>query len=315
MPSSRVRVLNLLPELQKEKIHAKTIKYPKKIFEKISLIKKFKQFDVVFLQKKLPTPLEAKLLRRFAKRLVFDFDDAIYYRHDESEILESSSRYLKFKSVIKNADIVIAGNRILANYASQFNKNIIVIPSAVETHNVPIKDYERIGDKTIIGWVGGEINLIHLDLISSVLRKLSSEYKMQVRILSSKVIAIPSVEVKFIPWKLETQEKEIALFDIGVMPLPKTKHSEGKCGYKALQYMAAAVPPVVSDVGINRDIVEHGKEGFVAKTMDEFYEALKILIENKDLRKKLGYNARKKVEEFYSIPIVVKKLVDVLNHL
>ncbi len=120
------------------------------------------------------------------------------------------------------------------------------------------------------------------------------------------------VDVKFIPWRLDTQEAEIARFDIGIMPLPKTKWAEGKCGYKALQYMAQAVPPVVSDVGINSEIVEHGKEGFVARDLEDFYKYLKLLIENKELRRQMGLSARQKVERYYSVKVVSEMLADVL---
>lgn len=315
MPSSRIRILNLLPEIPKEEIHPSVVVYPKRISEKIRLLKKFRQFDIIYLQKKLLSPVEVKFFRRYAKKLVFDFDDAIYYRDDLRDSFESTVRHFKFKYLVNNADLVVAGNRILSEYASQFNKNIVLIPSAVETRNIPIKDYEHENEEIIIGWIGGKGNLHHLGMLSSVFQRLSQVHRIKVNIVSNNKINIPGVKTNYIPWALETQEKEIARFDIGVMPLPDNKWTQGKCGYKALQYMAAAVPPVVSDVGINRDIVEHGKEGFVARTMDEFYEALKILMENKNLRKKLGYNARKKVEEFYSIPVVVKKLVDVLDHL
>lgn len=313
MPSSRIRVLNLLLELRKEGINTDYIKYPKKFFKKLSLIRMCKKYDVVYVQKKLLSPPDTTVLRRFSRRLIFDFDDAIYYRHDAQEVLESKSRYLKFRYLVKNVDLVIAGNRILSDYAGQFNKNIIVIPSAVETRNIPEKDYESSNDKVIIGWVGGGVNLIHIKLLSPVLQRLSREYNIQLRILSNNTIIIPSVEVKYIPWQLETQEKEIAAFDIGVMPLPKNKHTEGKCGYKALQYMAAAVPPIVSDVGINRDIVEHGKEGLVVSSADGFYNAIRTLIHDKNQRKEMGWNARKKAEKNFSVEVVGKQLSDVLK--
>ena len=124
---------------------------------------------------------------------------------------------------------------------------------------------------------------------------------------------IPGVDVRFIPWSLETQDMEISRFDIGVMPLPKTRHSEGKCGYKALQYMAASVPPVVSDVGVNGEIVENGKEGLVVSEINGFYGALKSLAAAHEFRKELGLNARKRTERCYSIPVVAKKLAGILS--
>ena len=313
MPSSRIRIFNLLPEVQKEGIYTYAVRYPKKIFEKIRLLKKIKQFDIIYLQKKLPSPPEVKILRRYAKKLIFDFDDAIYYRHDTREVLESKSRYLKFKYIIQNVDLVVAGNRILSDFASQFNKNVGVIPSAVETYNVPIKDYAAVDNNIIIGWVGGKGNLHHLKMLFPIFQKLSLDYRIQVNILCNASIEIPSVKIKCIPWRLETQAQEIALFDIGVMPLPNNKWTQGKCGYKALQYMAAAVPPVVSDVGSNRDILEHTKEGFLVPSIDGFYDAIKALIDDKDKRKEMGLNARKKIEKFFSVHVVGKMLADVLK--
>lgn len=314
LASSRIRVVNLLPELQKNGIHTEVINYPRSIFNKIGLLKQLRQFDIIFLQKKLPTPVEVQLIRWNSNKLIYDFDDAIYYKDDNHQELESKSHFLKFKYLIQHVDMVITGNRILSDYTAQFNKNVVIIPSSVETRNIPLKNFGENHERFIIGWVGSQGNLHHLQRLSSVLQKLSREYPIQVNIVSSLPVEIPSVEVKFIPWRLETQEDEIAHFDVGVMPLPKNRYTEGKCGYKVLQYMAACVPPVCSDVGVNRDIVEHGNEGFVVPSIEMFYDALKILIEDKDLIKKIGINARKKVENHLSIPVVGKKLAEVLNH-
>lgn len=313
LPSSRVRVINLLPELLKEGIHADVIKYPKKISEKIGIIRRCSKYDVVYLQKKLLSLPDIIAIRRYSKRLLFDFDDAVYYRHDKSELLESRTRHMKFKFIVRNSDLIIAGNRVLSEYAGKINKNVIVIPSAVETRNIPVRDHNNSGDRTIIGWIGGGVNLIHLETLSAVFQRLAKEYNIQVRIISSMAIDISSVDVVHVPWMLETQEKEVSLFDIGVMPLPNNKHTEGKCGYKALQYMAASVPPVCSDVGTNREIVEHGKEGFVVPSLEMFYDSLKTLIQDRNLRKEMGDNARKKVEGSFSIVAIGKRLADVLE--
>lgn len=313
MPSSRIRVLNLLPEIQKREMYTDALIYPKSILEKIRLFKKIRQFDIVYLQKKLVSPMEAILLRSFSRRLVFDFDDAIYYRDDSHPSFESRSRYIKFSNIVRKADIVIAGNRILSDYTKQFNENVVIIPSAIETRNIPVKNSKAENNKTIIGWIGGKGNLHHLEMLSDVFQRLAQKYTIQVNIISNDTINISGVETTFIPWNLESQEKEIVQFDIGIMPLPDNKWTQGKCGYKALQYMAAAVPPVVSDVGVNKDIVEHGKEGFVVPTPDSFYDAISTLINNTKLRIEMGQNARKKVEKYFSVETVGKKLADTLK--
>ena len=314
LPSSRIRVLNLLPEIHKYGIETDVVQYPKKYRDKVSLIMKCIHYDITYLQKKLLSPVDAFLLRKRARKLIFDFDDAIYYRQYDQKTSYSWSRYRKFKYLIKKVDIVVAGNRILADNARWFNRNVVVVPSAVETRNIPLNEHKRAGSKTIIGWVGGEVNLPYLRILShSVLPRLSRKHKIDFRILSSKSIEIPSVAVTFIPWSLETQEREIALFDIGVMPLPDNNYTEGKCGYKALQYMAASVPPVCSDVGVNRDIIENGSDGFVVQSEEEFYNVLNTLIENRDLRMKMGHNARNKVEGHFSIPVIGKQLSNILK--
>ncbi len=178
---------------------------------------------------------------------------------------------------------------------------------------MPQKDYSRQNEKVIIGWVGGNINLPYLNLLSPVLKKLSAKYPIQLRILCDKGLEMDGVDVKFVPWHLETQGREIANFDIGVMPLPDSLHARGKCGYKALQYMAAAVPAVVSDVGINSEIVQHGKLGCLSKDISGFYQALEKLIISPEDRKEKGTASRLKVEKQYSVEAISLLLATVLK--
>lgn len=315
MPSSRIRVRNLVPEMKLYGILAEVIDYPKTLSGKSILLKRLKESDIVYLQKKLLSYYEVLLFRNNSSKLVFDFDDAIYNRDDTHKSFFSLSRYIKFKRIVTKADMVIAGNALLAAYASGLNHNTFILPSAVETRNMPVKDYGCSSDETVIGWVGGKGNLHHLRAISTVLRRLAQTYSIQLNIVSNAPISIDGVRIQNIPWSLETQEAEIALFDIGVMPMPDNKWTAGKCGYKAIQYMASGVTVVCSDVGGNRDIVENGKEGFVVSTLEDFYRALETLIRNPELRREMGGNARRKAEERFSIPVVASKLASILNRL
>ncbi|MBI5074841.1 MAG: glycosyltransferase family 4 protein [Nitrospirae bacterium] len=312
MPSSRIRVSNLLPEIRKAGICAEAKVYPKGLSDKILLWRDLRKFDIVYLQKKLPSPIELKLLRSFSRLLIFDFDDAIYYRDDSHASFESRSRRTKFGSIAKAADMVIAGNRVLADYADKYNNHVLVLPSSVETRGTPVRDHAGGNRDIVIGWVGGKGNLRHLAMLSETFQRLACSCRFRLRVICSDTVQIPGVQVDFVPWDLETQEKEISLFDIGVMPLPLNKWSEGKCAYKALQYMAAGVPPVVSDVGINRDVVGHGKEGLVVPAPEGFHDAIRSLLENKEQRIELGRNARIKAETHYSVEVIGKNLADLL---
>lgn len=313
LPSSRIRILNLLPELHRYGIAAEARRQPANLAEKAKTFNDVLRFDIVYLQKKLISPPEMRLYRGLSKRLVFDFDDAVYIRDDTHASPESASRRLKFRYIVKKADWVVAGNRTLSDYAKTFNNNTFILPSAVETRSIPVKDFRTRGEKLIIGWVGGKGNLHHLNLIAPVLRELSLKYPLQLNIISNGSLVISGVDVRNISWSLDGQEREIAHFDMGVMPLPKNRWTEGKCAYKALQYMAAEVPPVCSDVGANRDIVENGRDGFVVSSQEEFHHALSLLAEDGKMREEMGHAARLKVEKYFSVEAVARELARFLN--
>jgi len=311
-PSSRVRILDLLRELENYGWVSTVVPYPEKFIERLKLYNRMKQFDLVVLQKKLPAWLDTWLLKSFARKLAYDFDDAVYYRHSSDGIEKSRSRYKKFSRLVQKADLVIAGNRVLADFASQFSDKVKIVPSAVETRNIPTKAYGKDENRVIIGWIGSSHTLSHLQTASPALSSLAGSYDLEMRIISNISVDIPGIRTKFIPWQLETQAREVSLFDIGIMPLPDNDYTRGKCGYKALQYMAAGVPPVVSDVGVNASIVSHGLDGLVAGSEEEFQQSLEALIIDGSLRQKLGESARMKVEKKFSIQVVGKLLSDIL---
>jgi glycosyltransferase involved in cell wall biosynthesis len=299
--------------LKKYGIESEVTKLPRGLFNKIRLFWRCKDFDAVYLQKRLLKPRDVFLLRLGAAYLIFDFDDAIYCDHESTEIDTTSNLYQKFKSIVSRADLIVAGNNVLKKAASEFNDNIEIVPSAVFVEDIPQKSYTRRNKKVIIGWVGSSFNLQYLQLLSSVLKKLSEKYDIQLRLICDKGIKMDGVDVKFVPWSIEKQDREIADFDIGIMPLDNSLHANGKCAYKALQYMAAAVPAVVSDVGINSDIVQHGQLGCVAKDIEDFYQAIEQLIVSPEQRKIKGEQSRHEVVEHYSIESVSHLLATVLR--
>jgi len=308
LASSRVRVLNLLPELEKQGFEPDVVSYPKKKLARVRTFIGSRHYDIVVVQKKLFSSFNLFLLKVFGKKLVFDFDDAIYCSRDEFEREHHRRRYSRFENMVKKSDLVTAGNRFLADSVRPFNSHVMVIPSAVETRGVSVALHDRDNQTVVIGWVGGHVNLRYLELLGPVLRRLSRDYDIELRILCDRSIDIPDVKTRHVLWSLDTQEDEIAAFDIGVMPLTNDPHTSGKCGYKALQYMASGVPAVVSDVGGNREIVQNKVEGLVVDEIEGFYDALKLLIEDPGLRKKMGGRARSKVEKFYSVEVVGKML-------
>lgn len=311
--STRVRVTNLIPELEKGGFASETVRYPKTLRQKWQLLRLCARFDVVFLQKRTPPLLYAKLLRLVAKKLVYDFDDAIYFKPNDPGEARDRPRMCRFRNILRQADLVIAGNKILAEEAQKYTEHCTILPSAVETRDIPVKDYEVASEKFVIGWVGGEINLPCLEALTPTLQELAKRHEIQLRIISSKSIQAPDIETLFIPWDEKTQEQEIAEFDVGIMPLFDYPHTRGKCAYKALQYMAAGVPAVVSDVGINSSVVEHEVSGLVAQELSDFEFCIEKLIMDQSLVRTMGERARAIAEERFSVEYIGKELAEILR--
>lgn len=311
--SARVRVNSLIPELEKRGFSTKTVRFPKNFRDKWSLLRLCAQFDVVYIQKRTPPLLYARLLRGAAKQLVYDFDDAVYFKPNSPDESKNRRRYRLFKNIAQKADMVIAGNSVLAEEARQHNANCRVLPSAVETRNIPVKDYSVSNDKFVIGWVGNESNLVCLKPLVPAFQRLADRHAIQVRIISSKAVEIPGVDIRLTRWNEKTQEAEIACFDVGIMPLYDYPNSRGKCAYKALQYMAAGVPAVVSDVGVNREVVEHGVCGYVVRDLDHFDDYLERLIMDRNLIARMGVAAKARVDAQFSIERVGEELAEFLR--
>jgi glycosyltransferase involved in cell wall biosynthesis len=260
-------------------------------------------------------PLETRLLRRFSRRLVFDFDDAIYARHESRGAAASVTREFKTRAVLKRADLVIVGNAHLQAYAAARNRNVRILPSCVEVRGLPVRDHERRTGPVVIGWVGGKVNLPQLALLAPVLQDLARIRAIELHVVCDQGLEMPGVTVRHVPWTLETQDAAVAGFDIGVMPLPDSEHARGKCGYKAIQCMAARVPVVVSDVGFNRELVADGVDGFRAATPADFERPLLALIDSPGVRAQLGARARDKVERLYAVEPAARTLAAMLEAL
>jgi len=308
LPSSRIRVLNLLPELLKHEIDASALPWPRSPVKKIGLLFRLSNYDIIVLQKKLLPLVDFMLLRKFAKRLVFDFDDAIFILNDRAKDSFSRVRLSRFARTAKSVDMVIAGNPILADEAIRYTKRVTTLPSAVETAGIPIKKWDNEAKNHVIGWVGIGKNLHHLSMIGEVLRRLATEYPIELRVVSNQCLHIKGVKVTNIPWTLAGQAAEIADFDIGVMPLPKNRWTEGKCSYKMLQYMAAGVPVVASNWGYNRHVIKDGETGLLADDNDEFYSKIRMLIESPSLAKQVGLAGRALIDLEFSVEVVGAKL-------
>lgn len=314
----RFRVEQYFPFLRMNNIEPLWQPIPDSIKERISIYNKLKGFDFVCFQRRLISPFEFFWVRRKSKRIIFDLDDAVMYRSSSSRNPYSISRLIKFRYMVKKSDAIITGNQFLKNEVLKVdsNKRVFIIPTSIDVNLYPKKKEIYNTSEIIMGWIGTKGNLRYLKKLEPVFKILFEKFPN----LKLKIVSNGSFESTCIPlinkqWKLEDENEDLISFDIGLMPLNDDPWSRGKCGLKIIQYLSVGLPVVCSPVGINRDIIKHGMNGFWAETENDWVEYLSKLIESPDLRKEMGFQGINTVKEEYSVDINSKKYLNILQTL
>lgn len=288
------------------------------VINRLQALSKIKNYDLVYIFREAclvgPAFFE-KMVKRRRIPIVYDFDDAIYLPN----VSASNARFgfLKFPGKVADtcraATEVMVGNNVLAEYANQFNGNVTVVPSTIDTVKYfPKTDYAPNADLTIV-WSGSTTTLPHLETLGSSLQKLARKERFKLLVIGAVDFHLEGVEVENIRWNAETEADDLRRGDIGIMPLPDDEWSRGKCGMKALQYMGMGIPTVCSAVGANMEIIRNGENGFLAKNEDGWMTALGNLIHSVELRSRLGKQGRVTVDQKYSAEVQAPKVFEVFE--
>jgi len=293
----------------------------KALFIRMRDVLRANNFDIILVYREAhfigSTFFEKQFSKRKAK-LIFDFDDAIWLNDtsDGNSNLKWLKKPEKIGSIIELSDLVIAGNSYLADYARAFNNNVLIIPTTIDTnyHNPNTRTKQK---AICIGWTGSSTTLKHFEHAIPFLLQLKNKYH---NAISFKVIVDvdythPELNIKSTRWSTETEIEELDTIDIGIMPLPNDPWSKGKCGFKGIQYMALEKPTVMSPVGVNTEIIEDGKNGYLADSDEEWITKLSALIDSEELRKSIGHAGRLTIEEHYSLDSQKNVLSEALNNL
>jgi len=262
-----------------------------------------KDFDSVILQRKLLPSWQLNALRRAARHLVFDFDDAVLFR-DSYSIRGSQSRWRarRFAQTVQSADTIVAGNDFLADEALRAGasvERVHVIPTCVEPVRYPIA--RQHGPVELV-WIGSSSTLQGLEQARPIWQQVARAVPgLKLRLICDRAPDAFPLPVVPIAWNRDTEASEIAAGHIGISWIPDDLWSRGKCGLKVLQYQAAGLPVVVNPVGAHREIVADGETGFLATTASEWVFAIARLVSDARLRQQIGLKARQHVEANYSV--------------
>jgi len=312
--SCRYRILQYLPYLKEKGVDVSTHFYKRNWVDKLKFYNTLGQYEILYVHRRLFPPLEFWYLRKKAKNIIYDFDDAVMYRSSSSTNPYSRSRRIKFAYMMKRVDFAVAGNQFLKSEVLRYQTRVEVIPTSIELSRYRMKEsYQPRGPLTV-GWLGASSTLKYLKILMPALETLYQGYPhFQLKIVSDQFLHTERLPVIKKRWSAEEEQSDLKSFDIGVMPLSDDLWSRGKCGLKLLQYYGIGLPAVCTPVGVNRDIVEHGVNGFWARTPEEWTFHLKKLMEEEALRKEMGSKGRKKVEAGYSYEVNAPKILQVLR--
>jgi glycosyltransferase involved in cell wall biosynthesis len=273
------------------------------VLRRMRTLARIGRYDVVVVHRAAALAGPAWIEKAVALRrpLVFDFDDAVWLLHTTA----ANRRFGWLKAPGKTASLcrmsthVVAGNAQLAEYARAYNDKVSVVPSSVDTDAYRPAERQR-PHSVVVGWMGSSTSQTHLEQFAPMLRQIAEIRGVELRICSDREPDLADVQYLWRRWSRDKEIRELQEFDIGIMPMPDDAWARGKGAMKALLYMAVGIPVVCSPVGTNLDVVQHEQNGLFATTSEEWRSAIQRLLQDAELRSRLGMAGRATVESSYS---------------
>lgn len=294
---------------QRGRFARKTAAFARLVARRFRVLGELDQYDVVWLYREAipigPPAIERSIVRR-GKPIVFDFDDAIFLKNvsEANRIVSFLKNTNRVAEIIHFSDHVTVGNSFLGDYARQFSGNVTVVPTTVDTTRfIPRADRDVLpAGGPVVGWIGSPTTYHYVEALGPLMKELAGRNRFTLKISGAgKPVHFEGVNVIDAPWSMAN---EVALFnscDIGVYPLEDDDWARGKCGFKAIQFMACGVPVVAAAVGVNREIIRDGENGFLASTPGEWADKLERLLVDADLRRRFAIAGRQTIEQRYSL--------------
>lgn len=239
----------------------------------------------------MPYFFEKFLLRN--KKYILNFDDNVWDNYENKIFLKN-----KYDSLVKNASGVIVANSFLMNKVN--HKNIIKIPTVIDLDDYQENTISK-NQKFSIVWIGTPVTYKYIKSFSNVFKELAKMIDYELLIIAKKSLesdAIDGVNMKFFDWSSSLEVKLLKESHLGIMPLQNDQFSQGKSAFKIIQYMAAGLPVIASNIGENNNVVSDGENGFLVANEDEWINKVSLLYSDEELRSKISNNALKESYEY-----------------
>jgi glycosyltransferase involved in cell wall biosynthesis len=315
----RYRVAAFRPYLEAAghqlEIHGWPGSWPRRLW----LYRHLRHFDTLLVQRKLLPLWQLRMVRRRVRWLIFDYDDAVFLHNSYNPRGPlSSGRSQRFEGMVRAADAVVAGNNFLREQALSLTEpqRVHVIPTCVDVTRYDLAEHAPDRQPVQLVWIGSSSTIQGLEQVNVLFEEIGKTVaNVQLKIICDRSLSLEHLRVTFCPWQEQTETAALASSDIGVSWLPDDPWSEGKCGLKVLQYMAAGLPVVANPIGLHRTLVRHGETGFLAETPAQWCQAIQTLARDPLLRRRLGQAGRALVETSFQVPLGAAAWLSLLHRL
>lgn len=288
------------------------------LFGRASVLSAARQAALVYLHLEaapIGPPFIERLIAAAGVPIVYDIDDLIYLPHSSE-----SNRFMrrlrggdKVFDLMRLSRHVIVCTEHLRRLALAHNARVTSISSTIDTARYQPRPHRPRTEGVVIGWSGSHSTSPHLHLLDDVLRELQRTDAIRVRVIGDASFQVDGLTLEARPWVLGTEIQDLSEIDIGIYPLPEKEWVFGKSGLKALQYMGLAIPTVAQRIGANVEIIAPGTNGLLASGPEEWRAALRSLIHDPELRRRLGEAGRQTVLERYSVEASQGRYLDILD--
>ena len=232
--------------------------------------------------------MDARLLARQARRVFFDVDDAVMYCNGPAGPFERWRTWRRFLATAKNVNMVIAGNENLADLFRRQGANAVVLPTVADVSRYQVKIHALTKNPTLV-WIGSRSTLPYLrELLPAIEEAAKAVAGLRLLIIADETLTSSVLPIEHVSWSERNEAAALVRGDIGIAPTPRDRWTEGKCGFKIVQYMAAGLPVIASPVGANSQIVEHGQTGFLAENLSDWPKVIVGLAQDVELRTRMG---------------------------
>ncbi len=292
---------------------------------RLSQIRLLFSHDAVFIHMWV-TPLSGTLAERLVRavtpRLIYDVEDNIVAARPPGTsrlrrvLAPLLDRTRKVRFLIARADtVIVASPYLVAPYAAIAQKGAVeLVPPSLDTRRICPRDGQVVANSVpIIGWTGTFSSRVYLDLLADVFRALAQRVPFRLRVIGNFDYVLTGVDLDVVRWSAESEASDLQSLDIGVYPLIDDEWTRGKAGLKIIQYQAAGLACVASDVPLSHAQIKDGETGFLVASDDEWVDRLEQLVRDADLRARMGNAAREEAEGLYSQAVIARRYREILG--